>query len=100
MDNTVSTPNMLSIAVTCSSSLSFDKKRFFISLAQSMTRLKVGDATKMHPITSNKRARHFVALILRPNNTTANAAVEKIFSYNRRMNEQKEEQQNKWGVNE
>lgn len=50
------------------------------SAMQSMGRLKVGDATNMHPRTSSKRARHLGAVMLRPNSSTAKAAVEKIFN--------------------
>ena len=51
------------------------------SSSQSMGLLNVGDATRMQPKTSNKRARHFTGEIFLPNNITANAAVENIFNY-------------------
>ena len=46
-----------------------------------MGRLKVGDATSMHPNTNSNSALHLGADMLLPNNKTANAAVENIFNW-------------------
>jgi hypothetical protein len=50
------------------------------SKVQSMGLLKVGEATKMHPNTSNSRALHLGAVMFLPSSTTAKAAVENIFN--------------------
>ena len=50
------------------------------SKVQSMGLLNVGDATRIHPNTNNSRARHLGDVIFLPSSTTANAAVENIFS--------------------
>lgn len=50
------------------------------SKVQSMGLLNVGEATNMHPKTSNSSALHFGAVMFLPSSTTAKAAVENIFN--------------------
>lgn len=50
------------------------------SKVQSIGLLNVGEATNMHPKTSNSRALHLGAVMFLPSSTTAKAAVENIFN--------------------